>query len=57
MDYIIGIHYKGPITQDIKDKGNAFVQALGLEVNGDDGAVYTRKVITEYEDEDVDFNG
>ena len=53
MEYIIGIHYTGSLTADQKAKGKAFVQALGLSVNGPDGAVYARKIITYLEEEDV----
>lgn len=53
MDYIIGIHYTGSLTADQREKGHAFVESLGLTVNGPDGAVYARKIITYEEMEDV----
>lgn len=54
-EYVIGIHYTGPLNADQIAKGRAFVDALGLEVNGEDGAVYARKIVTVYSDEDVDL--
>lgn len=56
VDFSIRLKYKGPLNADQKTKGRAFVESLGLTVNGETtefGFAEARRIDSEYSETEV----